>query len=183
MKIFLCGTHSCGKTTLANEIARRFGFQVVSEAARDIIVADKVDFASFNRDMIAADSFQMKVTREHVRRYESAPKGDVVFDRGLDFLVYSSMFHTVCADMYDKYFHYVERLKEKDARVFVLDPHTDLIKADGVRASLDMETAWSITNGTVLLLEIHRIPYLRLTSPKLLERIKAVDTVIRWTKS
>lgn len=184
MKIFLCGTHSCGKTTLAREIASRHKFTLVEESAREIIVEGNVDLSTFSRDVIAADKFQETVARSHIHKAEHAPKGDVVFDRGLDFLVYSSMFSTGCQQQYDKYFWYIERfLKAKDSRVFVLDPHEAMMKDDGARKSLDMVTAWSITNGIILLLEIHDVPYIRLTTHKLLDRIKTVDAVIKWEKS
>jgi predicted ATPase len=184
MKIFLCGTHSCGKTTLAGEIANRFGFTIVSEAAREIIEGDKIDFASFTRNVEAADAFQHKVACAHVARHTAwRPDRDLVFDRGPDFLVYSSMFSTLAGEQYTQFKSYFEALQEPDVRVFVLDPHEDLMRKDGVRASMDMETAWSITNGIVLLLEIHGIPYVRLTSPRLLERIKTVEAIIKWEKS
>lgn len=189
MKIYLCGSHSCGKTTLAIEIARRYNFNVVSEAARDIISAQKIDLSSFAKNIMAADQFQADVVAEHdERQYAYTMKqresgGNLVFDRGIDFLVYASMFSTMCHQQTKKYQDYIDHMKEDDVRVFVLDPHESKMEDDGVRKSMDMITAWSITNGIVLLLETHGIPYVRLTTPSLLERIKTVDAIIKWERS
>jgi nicotinamide riboside kinase len=181
MHIFLCGSHSCGKTTLANEIRRRFAYGMVPEAAREVIISRKVDLASLAKNAYEADVFQYDVADAHMANLSLIdPDADVVFDRGIDFLVYASMYSTLCHRQTTLYLKdCVEIMSRPKARVFVLDPHEADLAEDGVRKSLDMATAVSITNGIVLLLEMHNIPYFRLTSPKLLDRIKTVETVIR----
>jgi predicted ATPase len=181
MHIFLCGSHSCGKTTLANEIRKRFAYGLLPEVAREIITSQKLDLASFAKDIAAANRFQHDVAKEHMQRMTTSdPNANIVFDRGIDFLVYASMYSTLCnMQTEDHLQNCVEIMSRPQARVFVLDPHEADLTEDGVRKSLDMATAVSITNGIVLLLEMHNIHYFRLTSPKLLDRIKTVETVIR----
>jgi len=181
MKIYVSGSHSSGKTTLCREIGRRYGYVIVEEAARSVVDDQKIDFTKFIRDAQAADRFQHDVADLHIKEAALGQlRGNTVFDRSVDFIVYASMFSTVCAKQMEQLDSYVKILKSPDARVLVLDPHEELIRDDGVRKAMGMDVAWSITNGIILVLEMHNIPYIRLTSPNLVDRIKVVDALIKW---
>jgi predicted ATPase len=192
IRIYLCGSHSCGKTTLANEVANRHTLFLVKEAAREIIEKEKIDLVSLRANATEADRFQSSLGHAHrLRHYEAIQKigffediDDVyqgyVFDRGPDNLVYSALFSTNAAEQYKISSRYIDTLKHKDARVFLIDPHPDLMEDDGVRDHMDLQTAWTITHGIAMLLEWNNVPYIRIQTPILTERIKLIDSVIKY---
>jgi len=185
-RIYLCGAHSCGKSTLLKELSLRHGFLTVEEAAREIIEEGNVELSSFSANALSADAFQATVAKRHRENHECALKNaadlhapGIVFDRGPDNLVYAALFATNAGAEYRRSKEYLDSLQEPGALVFLIDPHEDLIESDGVRKSLDMQTLQTITHGIAMLLEWNDIPYVRLQSPDLLQRLKTIDAVIQ----
>lgn len=188
-RIYICGSQSVGKTTLCRELSKHLDYNVVGEAARDIMNADKISFADIERDIQARDAFQKKVTTTHINRHTDALielEGDntvpgVIFDRGLDFLVYAAGFSTVAAKQFNhpSTKNYIDALKHRDALVVLLEPHEQLLRQDDVRAGLTMKSAHEVTFGIKVLLEIFGIPYLHITTCDTMERVKLISNIVR----
>ena len=185
-RIYICGSQSVGKTTLCRELGYYLGYEVVPEAARDIMNSKKIDFKVMENDIAARDSFQVAVFDEHMARHDNALReivhGDKrgrVFDRGIDYLAYAARFSTQASSQYEwtRGQTYIELLKHDDALTILLEPHEKLLKQDDVRASLNMRSAYEITFGIKVLLEVFGIPYVYITEPDLLERVKLITTI------
>lgn len=183
-RIYLVGAHSVGKTTLANELAKRWQVRVMTEAAREILTAMKTSVSAFEAHALAADAFQQqvwdKILADHDRMKHNAD-AYAVFDRGPDCLVYAAMFSTIAGKLCSmpETKAYLSSLKSRDSYVFLLEPYESMITPDGVRAYLDMSTLTSITAAVAAMLEMNNIPYIRLMSDNLLTRVKTVMSVVR----
>lgn len=187
-RIYVCGSQSVGKTTLCRELGKHLGYEVVTEAARDIMNADKISFADMQHNVAARNSFQNRVTTTHLNKHydklievENEPEVGVVFDRGIDFLVYAAAFSTVANDHFKhpNTQNYIDTLKKPESLVVLLEPHEKLLKQDDVRAELNMKSAYEITFGIKVLLEIFGIPYLHITTCDIMERVKLVSNIIK----
>ena len=187
-RIYVCGAQSVGKTTLCRELSKHLGYNLVTEAARDIMNAEKIDFGKIALDIKARDAFQDKVAREHLHRHEEGVMRmeqtvnfpGVVFDRGIDFLVYAAGFSTVAEAQlnWSTTQDYIDALRHEDALVLLLEPHEQLLKQDDVRAGLNMKSAYEVTFGIKVLLEVFGIPYIHITTPDTLERVKLVTNIM-----
>lgn len=192
-RIYICGSHSVGKTTLCRELGKLLGYKVITEAARDIMNARKTDLSAIAKDIEAKNTLQWDIGEEHLRRHEEAlgqfeaKTGDfatsyrgIIFDRGIDFLVYGAAFSTLVRNQFDTDATdaYLDALRHSESLVLLLEPHEKLMQADDIRASLDMLTAHKITFGIKVLLEIFGIPYVHLTMPDTLERVKLVRSIV-----
>lgn len=187
-RIYVCGAQSVGKTTLCRELGQHLGYQVVAEAARDIMNADKIDFNKIALDIRARDNFQIKVTKEHIARHKEAITrlesesnySGFVFDRGIDFLVYAAGFSTRAyyLNCWSDVQEYIIALGKPESLVILLEPHESLLKQDDVRASLNMKSSYEVTFGIKVLLEVFGIPYIYITTPDTLERVKLVANII-----
>lgn len=185
-RIYVCGSHSVGKTTLCRELTKHLDYEGVPEAAREIINAQKLDFAAMDRDVEAKDDFQQAVWERHLEMHagmiDLLERGNirgVVFDRGLDFLVYAAGFSTLANEQFEHEdtVAYLDALRHSEALVLLLEPHEDLLQNDGVRAAMSMRTAEKITFGIKCLLEVLGIPYIHVTQPDTLERVKMVANI------
>lgn len=187
-RIYVCGSSSVGKTTLCRELGEHLHYTVVGEAARDVMNTNKVTPQSIAHSVVAKNNLQAAVFREHLARHNEAIKDledgkidrGVVFDRGIDFLVYAAEYSTLaCVQHYDDWTQaYLEALTHPESLVLLLEPHEKLLQKDDVRASLNMLTAQKITFGIKCLLEVFGIPYVTLTSPDVLERVKLVTAIV-----
>ncbi len=193
-RIYICGSHSVGKTTLCRELGKHLGYRVVPEAARDIMANNKIDLRAISKDVEAKNMLQGWIFDDHLTRHAAAisaleagdfTQGDpqargVIFDRGLDYLVYASEFSTLAhkqwASANTK--EYIECLKHPQSLVLLLQPHESALVADGVRASMDLLTAHKITFGIKCLLEVFGVSYIDITAPEVLERVKLVKNII-----
>jgi nicotinamide riboside kinase len=185
-RIYLCGAHSTGKTTLGKQIAQRKGYRFIPEAARRIIEKHNINFADFATNAEAADDFQRELAHEHRTEHRLQIVGSldqdisgVVFDRGPDNLVYASLYSTIAASQFIVSQDDISFLQHEDAHVFLIDPQEKLISDDGVRASLNMIDLWKITAGIQCLLEWNAIHYVRIQTPDLIERLKIVEGAVR----
>lgn len=186
-RIYVCGAQSVGKTTLCRELGKHFGYEVVPEAARDIMNAQKINFSEIALDIATRDEFQQAVTAEHIHRHnkawsrQSQNGGGVIFDRGLDFLVYAAGFSTVANEHFrsDNVKQYISGLGGTDSLVLLLEPHEQLLKQDDVRADLNMKSAYEVTFGIKVLLEVFGIPYIHITTPDTMERVKLVTNIVK----
>lgn len=187
-RIYICGSHSTGKTTLVRELFRQLGaqFNIVQEAAREVIKSQQVSFSEMSTSICKANRFQHDVLSEHLELHDNALascdnlKG-LIFDRGPDFLAYAAMYTTVAANQFKmkSVQSYLEYLSYINAYVFLLEPHEELLSNDGTRSSLDMRTAIEITAMIRCILELHGIPYTYISDKNLVNRVKLIRATIK----
>lgn len=148
---------------------------------------NKIDLRAISKDVEAKNMLQGWIGDDHLTRHANALRdleGDqvkgVIFDRGLDFLVYASEYSTLAHQQWasPNTQEYIECLKHPQALVLLLQPHESALVADGVRASLDLLTAHKITFGIKCLLEVFGVSYIDITAPEVLERVKLVKNII-----
>jgi hypothetical protein len=63
--------------------------------------------------------------------------------------------------------------------VFFVRPHKDLLREDGVRASVTWESVLRIDGMIKWALEAHKIPYLPIDTPLMQERVRTVEFVLK----
>lgn len=95
-RIFLCGAHSVGKTTLAQAIAKETGFLIVSEIARTIIkdqgwkrddYEPRSNPEGFKKLQQLIIESQAEVERNHDEQGQS-----YICDRAIDPVVYTRLY-------------------------------------------------------------------------------------------
>lgn len=203
--IYICGSQSTGKTTLCESLEKRNRYNhgpwvYVKEAAREVIKDDHIDFSSFKTDLDAANRFQREVWKRQKDKYrgyksfnrhgngmqtygrtsnEVYLRTTIIVDRGPDALVYSSMFATIANDLFQDSQEFIAHFKEPNTYIFILDPHEEMLQDDGVRHSLTMENAWRFTHNLIFMCDLLGIPYVRIQTPVLLERVKLIESVVR----
>lgn len=96
LRVFICGAHSVGKTTLVNEVGKRLNLHVEAEVARKVITDlnlrredfdPKTNPSKFEELQERILEAQCKVEEQHSR--SGTP---YIADRGIDPLVYSLMY-------------------------------------------------------------------------------------------
>lgn len=96
IRIFLCGAHSVGKTTLAKEIVKDRNFHMMTEIARKIIQdkgMKREDFEPKTHPQIFLDLQRQIIEAQAMREKENDNQGlNYVSDRGIDPVVYASMY-------------------------------------------------------------------------------------------
>lgn len=96
LRVFICGAHSVGKTTLVNEVGKQLNLHVEAEVARKVITDlnlrredfdPKTNPSKFEELQERILEAQCKVEEKHSR--SGTP---YIADRGIDPLVYSLMY-------------------------------------------------------------------------------------------
>jgi hypothetical protein len=75
---------------------------------------------------------------------------------------------------------YVEKLKQKDSVVFFIRPSKATMKNDGVRETVDWDGIIAIDAMIKTLFEIFDIPYVQICTDSMQERVKLVNSVLRF---
>lgn len=157
---------------------------MLTEAARTILTRWEKSLEEVRRDQDLLDAFQREVFDEQCRLENSIP--DFVADRALDFLAYAAAHTLVTRSIAatDEMRYYLESLHRDGSFIFFVRPCRELVTADGVRASGDLEwdAVVKIDAMVEYLLESNGLRYFPVTSRLLRERIRLVDNVIELAK-
>ena len=176
MRVYLCGSHSVGKTTLARLVSRKYGLPLVNEVARTVLAEVEVPLVSLRTDLDAVGDYQRRVFAAQLaaeRRHES-----FVADRAHDNVVYAAEHTTVLPDIMrsPEFNEYVEWVR--GGLVLFLRPERALLKDDGVRAAVDWESVVRIDGMVKFLLEMSEVRYLPIRGENMQERWRAASLVI-----
>src|SRR4051812_20637479 len=178
MRIYFVGSHSTGKTTMTRYVSRRYGLPMITEVARAVLAELETSLDALRTDMDLVAEYQRRVFERQVQ-VEKLQQTGFVSDRAFDNLAYAAEHTLVLADLMsgDMYKSYAEWVSQ--GIVFFLRPHQELLREDGVRASVTWDSVLRIDGMIKLMLEQSRIPYLPLDSASMQERARAVDFVLK----
>lgn len=96
VRIFICGAHSTGKTTLALALAEQTGFHLISEVARNVIQERGLKREEFD-PKTSPDTFRklqewIVEAQAEVESYNDELGHSYICDRALDPVVYASVY-------------------------------------------------------------------------------------------
>lgn len=177
VRIYLVGSHSTGKTTLARWIRDRYGLPMISEVARGVLaeMESRLDQIRSNLDVV--DRYQIQVFERQIAAEREQP-ASFVSDRAFCNLAYAAHHSTVLARLcaQPSFSEYMTSVRE--GIVFFLRPHRELLAEDGVRASVAWEEVLRIDGMVKLLLEMHAVPYIPCESLSMQERVRLIERVL-----
>lgn len=96
LRVFICGAHSTGKTTLVNEVGKELNLHVEAEVARKVIRDLNLRREDFdpNRNPKMFEQLQEKILEAQsvVEKRNSRTGTSYIADRGIDPLVYALVY-------------------------------------------------------------------------------------------
>lgn len=166
IRVYLCGAHSTGKTTLLNDLMPSLmQVQAYTNVARDIFheLGWKRDDWDHEKH---PDTFEMLLEMILKRLLEFANNSisagtDYVCDRGIDSLVYADEYLGEESRRRLQELPFVQEFigRLRDSLVFVLTPHPECMEDDGIRRSPNIQELNSFTQKMFCLLEELKIPF------------------------
>lgn len=179
MRVYLNGTFSNGKTTLKKWVAERYSLSAIPEIARTVLAEREILDLSLLR---ANTSLLFDVQTEILKRQfeaETAAEDNYVCCRGLDSVAFlinfaedidvSTFLNTT---LYKKYVKWL-----KNSYTFLLKPHKELIKSDGIRDT-DWELSLILFGIVKTMLRMEDIPYILISDVNMSERQSLIKGVI-----
>lgn len=179
MKIYICGAHSCGKTTLAHYISEKYGLTMITEVARQVLSENEFNLNSLRTNLEIVDSYQEQVF--HRQLTEEKKHQNFVSDRSFDNLAYAAQHSRILKKLLDsqELKDYINSLKERDVIIFFVRPSKATLKADGVREPLNWEGIIAIDAMVKFLLEMFELPYYQINMENMQERTRMIDAVLQ----
>ena len=88
MKVYICGAHSCGKTTLARYVSEKYKLPMITEVARAVLSEKELHLDSLRYDLNLVDDYQHNIFQRQLQ--EEMKNTDFVSDRSFDCLAYAA---------------------------------------------------------------------------------------------
>ena len=179
MKIYLSGSHSNGKSTLAKYISDKYKLPFIPEVARMILSESEWQIDALRSDIDMANLYQQKIFYRQL--LEEQKYTSFVSDRSvIDPLAYSAQHTQILSKLMKskELTEYIASLKSKDAFVFFVRPSKATMKQDGVRETLSWDGIVAIDAMIKLLLEMFDIRYFDINNDCMQSRIRLVDSVL-----
>lgn len=178
-RIYIVGSHSTGKTSLARWIAKTYKLPLVTEVARSVLAERELPLEVLRTDIERTADFQAEVFRRQAIAEDQAGSS-FVSDRAWDNLAYAAS-HTISVKKIAAGLSpgYVERLKDVASIVFFVRPHRELVAQDGTRERVDWDELVRIDGMIKLLLEQHDLDYIVISALSMAERARTVRAVLR----
>lgn len=179
MRVYLAGSHSSGKSTLARYISKKYNMPMLTEVARSVLSEKELNLKSLRADIDIANDFQRSIFERQVEK-ENELKDNFVSDRCIDCLAYTANHANILNELKNssKYKEYVDFLKEKESIIFFIRPSKETLAQDGVREELTWEGVITIDAMIKCLFEFENIKYIQINTSNMQERIMLVDTVL-----
>ncbi|XP_031565696.1 uncharacterized protein LOC116300872 [Actinia tenebrosa] len=184
IRIFLCGAHSVGKTTLAKEIVKETNVYMMTEIARKIIRDKGMKREDFEPKSHPEKFFELQrliIEAQAKKERENDEVGlNYVSDRGIDPVVYASLYiGKEAADRLLRLSETKEIIRRyQSSLVFVIKPFPECIVEDGVRLRPNINEMNDFTTTMENLLYQLSIPYTIINVLDLKERVKIVQSEI-----
>lgn len=182
MKIYVTGSHSCGKTTLSRYISTKYGLKLINEVARTVLAEKELNLESLRANIDVVNDFQKSV---FLRQIEEENKYDnFVSDRSFDNLAYAIAHSTIFHEIIDtkELKDYIVKLKQKEVVIFFIRPNKATMKDDGVRETVDWDGVIAIDSMVKVLLEMFDLKYINVNTGSMQERVRLIDSVISLTR-
>ncbi|XP_071941213.1 uncharacterized protein [Antedon mediterranea] len=183
LRVFLCGAHSTGKTTLLEDVVKAMpvGLHYEEEIARRLI--RELDLSIEERDPYTKpdvfEEFQRMVFKgqcEMERNNEDSNR-DYIADRSIDPVVYTSVYLGVDAKNRLLELPYVKECIEryKNSIIFAVYPHEECIELDDIRLPPTLKELTVFTETLIDILSEFNISYTPIT---VLDRKERRDIVV-----
>lgn len=179
MRIYFTGSHSTGKTTLANFVKKKYSLPKVHEVSRQVMSYLEMDLKSLRKDMVKLNEFQELIALGQIKEEKEVGKS-YVSDRCFDFLAYTAEHATNLGKLLEnkELVKYINSLKDDDVLVFFIRPQKSFMTNDGVRENVDWDSIVRLDGMIKLLLEYHSIPYFEIDSSSTQSRERMITQII-----
>lgn len=176
MRIYVCGAHSTGKTTLARHISQRTGLPMLCEVARQVMAEREMTLEQMRADLDAVNDYQRDVFTRQLAAEAGA--GEFVSDRAFDNLAYAARHSTILPELlnHPETPRYFERMRS--ALVFFVRPHRCLLTDDGTRERALWDEVMRIDGMIDFLLASHCIPAIGVAELGLRDRLRTAMTAV-----
>lgn len=181
MRVYFCGASSVGKTTLARMVAQRRGLRLLGEVARGVLAEREYPggLTAMGGDLAELTAYQVQVFERQIAM-ERLEGDNYVSDRAMDNLAYAAARAepgTVARLLRSGGFPaYLERVRS--GAVFLVRPHRDLVRADGVRFDAEWDEVVRTDGAVLALLAALDVPYVPVSCRDLADRLRVVDAVL-----
>lgn len=181
MRIYVCGAHSSGKTTLVRYISEKYKLPMITEVARKVLVESEIPLERLRTDLDLVDKYQEEIWNRQIIEERNA-LGSFVSDRGFDNIAYAAEHSNLCSKLVagPKIDDYVREMKK--GVIFFVRPDKGLLTEDNVRESPTWESVLRIDGMIKFLLEMYGMDYLPISTVSMQERARIVDFVINRLK-
>lgn len=179
MKIWISGSHACGKSTLCKYVSQKYNIPIVFETARHVLSEQELQIDSLRADIDVSDKYQQQVFDRQL--IEEAKHQSFVSDRSaLDVLAYSASHTRILSALLKspELKDYISILQEPSSFIFFVRPVKATLKADGVREAINWDGIVSIDAQIKLLLEMFEIRYFQINTEGMQERVRLIDSVL-----
>lgn len=179
MRIYFCGSHASGKSTLTRYVAETHKLSIISEVARAVLSEKELQVDSLRSNIDTVNNYQHEVFNRQIK--EENKYHSFVSDRSLiDCLAYSAQHSRITAQLVsDPIFKtYVESLNKPEVLLFFVRASKATLRSDGVREHLNWDGVVAIDAMIKLLLEIYGVRYHQISTDSMQERTRFIDNII-----
>jgi predicted ATPase len=179
MKIYFCGAHATGKSTLVRYVSQKYQLPIISETARMVLSEQELQIDSLRYDLDTVDNYQQQVFDRQL--IEEQKKDSFVSDRSvIDVLAYSAQHSRILPGLIEskELEGYLSILQSPDSFIFFVRPAKATLKADGVRESINWDGIVAIDAMIKLMLEMWELRYFQINIDNMQERVRLIDSVL-----
>jgi len=178
LRIYVCGAHSTGKTTLARHLAQELGLPLINEVARQVMAELELSFESLRVNLRQVAEYQREVFRRQIEVEERYPDG-FVSDRTFCNLAYAARHSLALHELIDgDALRYFERVRERGL-VFFVRPHQECMTNDGVRERVEWDEINRIDGILDFVLGWQKIPCIGISELNMKDRVRTAMTAVR----
>jgi len=177
-RIYICGAHATGKTTLARHIAKATGLPMLHEVARQVLAEREMSFETLRCNLDTVNEYQRAVFERQLEVEKHAPKG-FVSDRAFCNLAYAARHSQILHDVLslpemDAYFNTMR----EGALVLYTRPDPVFLAADGTREKLSWDEVVRIDGMIDFILAWQRIPAIGIAETGMRDRVRTAMTAV-----
>ena len=177
-RIYVCGAHSTGKTTLARHLARELGLPLINEVARQVMAELEISFESLRVDLGQVAAYQREVFKRQMEVEERFPDG-FVSDRTFCNLAYAARHSLVLPELLDSRAEaYFDKVRD-GSLVFFVRPQIECMADDGMRERVGWDEINKIDGMLDFLLSWQRIPCVGIAELNMKDRVRTAMTAVR----
>lgn len=183
MKVYMTGSHSCGKTTLARYVSEKYSLPLITEVARMVLSEKELQVDTLRYDLDVVDSYQKEVFRRQL--LEEAKHFTFVSDRSaIDCLAYSAQHSRIFPELLASHTlaTYIANLKVPDTILYFVRPSEQILMKDGVRETPKLGEMLAIDSMIKFILEMFEIKFIQIDTYKMQERVRLIDNTLSMIK-
>lgn len=179
LRIYVCGAHSTGKTTLARHLSQELGLPLINEVARQVMAEMELSFETLRVDLHQVGAYQKEVFRRQLHVEDRFPEG-FVSDRAFCNLAYAARHSNALPQLLANpdAVAYFEHLRTHGL-VFFVRPHRECMQDDGFRERV----AWDEINRIDGILDFifgwQQIPCIGISELNMKDRVRTATTAVR----